>query len=246
MVRKSGWCGIAAAVLSLAAAGWATAGVAVIDQSRELATKTQNGVKTKTATPSAPFDDSLSDVFDSTTGRHEQAFAQQTSSVSLTSQSLHVLANGGVNFNSRQRGNPPASTDVSADSKYSFTFTLDSAATYSLNETQQGSNPSSGAVFQGSRLESNGALVPNWFFLGSSPDPNHVSLTGTLAPGTYVYSGAAHGNGDFDEGNVTFTTDFTVSAAVSAVPLPASLWMFLTVLPIAGVVMLRMKRIALR
>jgi len=166
-----------AAVLALATTGPAIAGIVIIDQSRTLETKTQNGVKTKTATPSAPFDDSLSDVFDSANGRHEQAFAQQISNVSLTS-SLHVTADGHVTFNSLQQGNPPTFTDVSADSKYSVTFALDTAATYSLNETQQGSNPSIGAFFRGSRLEQNGALVPNWSPLGSSPDPFHVSLTG--------------------------------------------------------------------
>lgn len=247
MTRGSRSLGIACGLLALTLAAPAFGGVAVIDQARSIATLTQNGTKTKTATPFAAFDQSVSDVFDAASGRHEEAFAQQTSSVSVSTQTLHIVVNGEASFNSLALGEPPEHTNVSADSSYSFTFTVDGPATFLLTETSEGSSPSIGAVFLGSRLERDGVTVPDWQFLGGGADPFHKSFSGTLTAGTYVYRGVGHGNGDVDHGDVTFTTDFTVtSTAVSAVPLPQSLWMALTAVPLAVAVVRRQKWCASR
>jgi len=232
---------VAAVALLLGAASPAFSGITVIDQSRTLSTLTHNGTQTKTATPFAPFDDSISDAFDSAEGRHERAFAQQTSSITQSSQSLHILADGHVSFDSRVNVPNVSFFNVSARSTYSFTFKVDTAADYSITETSLGNDPE-GAGFTGSVLEKDGALVPGWHpnpFIGG---PQKDSFSGTLAPGTYVYSGAADGHGDNDHGDVTFTTDFTVTtSAVSAVPLPKSFWMALTAIPLVVGFMWRQK-----
>lgn len=234
--------GLVAVCLAATVCARAWGGIAVTDQSRFVSITVHGTPETNTAGAFADFDKTVHDTFDAN-GRHEESSAHQTSSVSLSGQTLHVTANGEISLTVGEFGNPPIDEEVETRSSYSVTFTLDAPATYTLTEQsslQTDSNGSVGPVaFRGSQLLQGGTnLLPQLMGLSSTAAQ---TFTGTLAAGTYTYSGLAGGNSDVqDTGSATFSTDFTLtSAATSAVPLPASVWMALTALPLAAVAVRR-------
>ena len=253
-LEKCGFCA-ALTVLTAFAASRAQAGIAVIDQSREISVTTAQTDQTKTAEPFAPFNATL-DVSTPFHGKTEKAFAQQTSTVDLAANALHVAASGQGSFSTGFFEGVDVRDTVKTQSFYSVKFTLSSASTYTLTEQSnvQTSGRSDVGFFDGSFLEDlNGFKDPqggtNLLYahkLFDVPTSAPVVVSGALAPGTYIYHGILFGS-DETSGmqQINFSTDFAVTGknSTAAVPLPPSAWLALATLPLAvGVMRLQKTR----
>jgi hypothetical protein len=221
----------------------AGAGISVIDQSRTVSTIGSDTMdQTDTATPFAPFNDTLdkTGTFTNLAGQtaNLHATASQNSTIDLSGQTLHVSVSGEVSFSTGGAGGLIA-TGPAGTSSYSVTFQITSPATYKVVEqTDQQTLPPHDLFYitsDGARLlQGSTDLIPFPFANQHSASP--VTFSGTLTPGTYMFTGfATTGDDVVHSGGVTstsFSADLTVTTGTSAVPAPPAFWM--AVLTIGG------------
>ena len=214
----------------------ARAGISVVDQSRTVSTIGSAAMnQTDTATPFAPFNDTLDKTGTFTNGAGQtanlHATASQNSTIDLSGQTLHVSASGEVSYLTGGDGSLIA-TGPAGTSSYSVTFQITNPATYKVVEqTDQQTLPPDNFFYKtsdGARLlQGSTDLIP--FPLAHQPSAAPVTFSGTLTPGTYMFKGFATAGDDVVDsgGSTSFSADLIVTTGTSAVPVPPAFWMAL-------------------